>query len=285
VDGVKVFFASDLHVDVPGNAEFVEQLAATAVADAPDVVIIAGDVCNGVGELRRTLGLFARAAAHRIYVPGNHELWARTPGEPVARERYFKELPGIARAAGFHPLITESVVIGDLGFAGTMGWYDYSFIDPADGYSDAELASKARGGMEWMDRRFVRWTDADGSPMSDRDVAELMIDDLRDQLEVLANAPVRGIVLVTHHLPFRGLVPPVFVDGHLKFFRAFLGSSRLGAAASEESGRILLALAGHVHSIRTTNESGILARTCPVGYPRERKPDEPVANRRLLIDV
>lgn len=281
---MRIFFASDLHVDVRGNAGMVEDLARLAAADRPDVVIIAGDVCNGTAKLASTLALFAGAAPERIYVPGNHELWAMTPEEPAARERYFQELPRIARASGFHPLVTEHKTIGDVGFVGTMGWYDYSFASAADGFSVPELASKVHDGMEWMDRRFVRWTDTDGRPLSDPEVTGLMVEDLEDQLDAVADAPLRTVVLVTHLLPFRSLCPPVFVDGHLKFFRAFLGSERLGEAGRTDS-RIGLALAGHVHSVRSAQEGPVLARTCPMGYPRERKSGEAVADRRLLVEV
>jgi 3',5'-cyclic AMP phosphodiesterase CpdA len=279
-----MFFASDLHVDVAGNAAFAQELADLAASDHPDVVVIAGDVCNGTGRLAATLRLFAGAAPHRIYVPGNHELWALGPGEPEARERYFQELPRIAREAGFHPLVTDPLVVGDVGFVGTMGWYDYSFTGPEEGWSQAELATKSHDGLEWMDRRFVRWKGTDGRPLGDPEVLELMVEDLRDQIESLADAPLRTIVLVTHHLGFPSLVPPVFVDGHLKFFRAFLGSRRLGEAVRSDL-RVSLALAGHVHSVRRAQEGPIDARTCPTGYPRERKPGVTAADRRLLLDV
>jgi 3',5'-cyclic AMP phosphodiesterase CpdA len=281
---VRIFFASDLHVDVPGNEPFVKELAAIAAADRPDVVVIAGDVCNGTGRLAPTLRLFADAAPHRVYVPGNHELWALGGGEPPAREKYYRELPRIARAAGYHPLVTEPLVVGDVGFLGTMGWYDYSFAGSSGEFSRAELEAKTRDGLQWMDGRYVRWTGADGGRLSDPEVADLLLEDLRDQLESLANAPLRTMVLITHHLAFRSLVPPVFVDGHLRFFRAFLGSERLGELARAEP-RISHALAGHVHSVRSAQEGDILARTCPTGYPRERKPGVTPADRRLLIEV
>jgi hypothetical protein len=281
---VRAFLASDLHVDAPGNAEFVRRLAVLARDDRPDVVIIAGDVCNGVRDLAATLRLFAPAAPARIYVPGNHELWATRDGDAGARERYYRELPAIARAEGFHPLVTESVILGDVGFAGTMGWYDYSFAGPIPEFPESELATKRRDGLEWLDRRFVRWTDAEGAPLTDAEVADLMIADLRAQLESLAGTALRSVVLVTHHLAFTGVIPPIFVDGRLRFFRAFLGSTRLGDAAASDP-RITLALAGHVHSVRSARHGRIEARTCPVGYPRERRADEPVEARRLLIDV
>ena len=120
--------------------------------------------------------------------------------------------------------------------------------------------------------------------MSDPDVAALLLEGLRDQLDALADAPLRTIVLVTHVLPFRSLVPPVFVDGHLKFFRAFLGSARLGETARSDP-RVRVALAGHVHSVRAAQEGAIRAYTCPAGYPRERKPGETASGRRLLLEV
>lgn len=281
---MRIFFASDLHVDVPGNADFVRALADVAAADAPDVVIIAGDVCNGVRALGRTLASFAPAAPNRFYVPGNHELWATSDGEPEARERYYRELPSIARDAGFHPLITDSAIAGDVGFAGTMAWYDYSFADPQDGFSTDAIATKSHEGREWMDRRFVHWRDADGRAMPDPEVTALLLEDLAGQLDELAGAPVRQIILVTHHLAFREIVPPVFVDGHLKFFRSFLGATGFGALAAQDP-RVTLALAGHVHSIRAAQHGAITVRTCPVGYPRERKTAGLPAERRLLLDV
>ena len=231
-----------------------------------------------------TLRLFAAAAPRRIYVPGNHELWALGQSETAARERYFHDLPRIARAAGYHPLVTEPVVFDDVGFVGTMGWYDYSFASPADGFSADELAAKSRDGLQWMDGRFVRWRGPDGAAMTDPEVADLMVEDLRDQIGALARTELRTMVLVTHHLAFQNLVPPVFVDGHLRFFRAFLGSTRLGEAARAEP-RISLALAGHVHSVRSSQEGHILARTCPTGYPRERKPGVAAADRRLVLEI
>jgi hypothetical protein len=204
--------------------------------------------------------------------------------EPEARERYYRELPAIARAEGFHPLVAESRVVGDVAFAGTMGWYDYSFADAADGFSHDELATKRHDGMEWLDRRYVRWKADDGTPLTDADVAGLMVEDLQDQIDALAGVPARAVVVVTHHLAFRGVIPPVFVGGHLRFFRAFLGSEKLGALV-EADPRITLAVAGHVHSVRTARHGRVTARTCPVGYPRERKPEETPADRRLLVDL
>jgi 3',5'-cyclic AMP phosphodiesterase CpdA len=281
---VRIFFTSDLHVDAGANGRFAEELAELAASDRPDVLILAGDLCNGVGRLPQVLRLFAKAAPVRLYVPGNHELWAAGPGESPARERYYREIPGIARDAGFHPLVTESLVAADVGFAGTMSWYDYTFADAADGFTEAELESKTRDGVEWMDRRFVSWTAGDGRRLKDREVTDLLLEDLRDQLAALAAAPLRAIVVVTHHIAFRDLVPRVFVDGHLRFFRAFLGSERVGAAIAAD-GRVVLALAGHVHSVRTARVGRLTAMTCPVGYPRERPPAEPPSARRLLLDV
>jgi hypothetical protein len=130
----------------------------------------------------------------------------------------------------------------------------------------------------------VRWTGEDGAPLSDLEVTDLMIGHLNGQLVSLDAAPLRTIVLITHHLPFRSLVPPVFVDGRLKFFRAFLGSQRIGEAARANS-RVSLALAGHIHSTRTAQEGRIVARTCPVGYPRERREGDLEQDRRMLLEV
>ncbi len=280
---MRLFFVSDLHVDVPGNEPFVRSVAALAADEKPDVIVVAGDVCNGPARLEETLAWFRPHAPHALFVPGNHDLWTLGESES-ARDIYYRTLPRVAAAAGFTSLATEPMVLGSTAFVGTMAWYDYSFADPADGFTDDQLRSKIRNGMQWMDARFVRWVDGGGVSLSDADVTELMCEDLRDQLDAVTDDSVDKVILVTHHLPDVRLSPPSFYSERLAFFRSFLGSNRFAQICGADP-RVTLALAGHVHAIRSVQLGGLAMRTCPVGYPKDRVTAVEPSERRLLIDV
>ena len=45
-----------------------------------DVLLLAGDISDDLGLIRRSLSTAAEAFGRVFYVPGNHELWVR--GEP-----------------------------------------------------------------------------------------------------------------------------------------------------------------------------------------------------------
>src|SRR5260221_4935508 len=75
----KLWAISDLHVAIPENRSFVEELWP---ASPEDWLIVAGDVAENVGDVVWALALLRERFARVIWVPGNHEMWT-PPKDPV----------------------------------------------------------------------------------------------------------------------------------------------------------------------------------------------------------
>jgi hypothetical protein len=260
----RLAFTSDLHVDHHGDV--VDHITRQAMAEAVEVLLVAGDVTPLLDRARRVLAHFRQYLPRVVYVPGNHDLWT-SAGSPDSRTRYEETLPELCAAVGVDYLPAGPIVLGDVTLLGQTGWYDYSLRDPA---LDVPLAAYERGSLgqlSWSDKHFISWPDLD-----DRGLTALMATRLRADLDAAPRD--RPAWVVTHMLPFAELVvrrplPWGFIGG-------FLGASVLGeeivkaAAAGLEVTQVV---SGHTHFRRSvTIEAGgrsFPAETSPIGYPRE----------------
>ena len=256
---MEVAFTSDLHVDA--NPQGCELLFQALDAQPPDVLILAGDVTHDLTQLQDTLAGLRDAAPHRLFVPGNHELWCEE-GE-TSEDRYVQAIPALCRAAGWVPLHVEPFALGGVAFVGETGWYDYSFRNRAlDGQIPlSQYGEKRYGKLVWMDGVYCRWP-----WLTDADVLAYMAGRLRRKLGETA-AP--RVVAVTHFLPFAELVT-VRRQLPWDYLNAFMGAEPLGQVLRED-GRVVRAIAGHTHVAGHVVIDGIEAQVSPVGYPRERK--------------
>lgn len=82
-DGLKIMQISDLH----GRDILARQLLIRAEAEAPDLILLTGDLVDGEGQLARLEPLIRELAAiaPAYYVTGNHE-WALADTEGFLRE-------------------------------------------------------------------------------------------------------------------------------------------------------------------------------------------------------
>lgn len=97
--GLKIVQISDLHVGPTIRRAFVNRVVERANACAPDLVVLTGDLVDGmVGDLRGEVAPLAgmQARLGKFYIPGNHEYY----WEPLPWIRKFEEL-------GFTPLLNE----------------------------------------------------------------------------------------------------------------------------------------------------------------------------------
>lgn len=131
---MKLWILSDLHVDVNRR----RPLALPDPRPAHDAVVIAGDVCQGIGEGLRFIageGLNARPV---LYVAGNHEFYGR--------DRHAELEEGRIAAAGLrnvHLLERDSVALGGVEVLGCTLWTDYAY---------AGIREQARA-MHWAAQR------------------------------------------------------------------------------------------------------------------------------------
>ncbi|RKU20921.1 hypothetical protein C6503_05415 [Candidatus Poribacteria bacterium] len=260
---MKIGLISDLHTDVtPLNSAIVPHLIDAVKAAQLDILVFAGDLARHLVQLSETLNAFqiADLTCEKLFVPGNHDIWAiETPD--VTSERKCEIISTLCYACGFHPLMDEPFVKEQVGFCGTIGWYDYSFAPEGYDFSDAQYAEKELMGAVWNDKRYAKWSETD-SVVARRFEAELraQIASVRDD--------VSRIIVVTHHVPFRECIE---YRGELPwdFFRAFMGSKGLGTLCLEEQ-RVTHALFGHTHQALDMKIRDTRAICAPVGYLQEK---------------
>ena len=260
---MKIGLISDLHTDVtPLNSAIVPHLIDAVKAAQLDVLVLAGDLARHLVQLSETLNAFQLAdlACEKLFVPGNHDIWAiETPD--VTSEQKCEIISTLCYECGFHPLMDAPFVNEQIGFCGTIGWYDYSFAPEGYNFSDAQYAEKELMGAVWNDKRYAKWSGTDCV------VARRFEAALKAQI-VAVRDDVSRIIVVTHHVPFRACIR---YRGELPwdFFRAFMGSQRLGTLCLEEP-CVTHVLFGHTHQALDMQVGSVRAICAPVGYLQEK---------------
>jgi predicted phosphohydrolase len=257
--GLRIAYTSDLHIDVSdANRRGVAAVSKIVREARPDVFIVAGDAGNTIEALDEALSSFDGVVARKLFVSGNHDVWIESEsGELVdSRTKYERRIPDACARHGFHDLGREPAVIGDVGFVGSLGWYDYSFADPRLGLKE-DVYWKGRHGDEiWWDKKMTYWVPSGvpgparrgGAPaaserMRDIDVCREMTARLESDLRSIEKR-VTKIVAPVHTLPFFVGIPrsepPHYLDG-------YTGSARLGEVLQAHA-KVEHCVHGHKHT-------------------------------------
>jgi len=262
---VRIAATADLHYGMrPAWDAAVRELARRIVDRSPDVILVAGDVAIAhPGEVIECLSLFSDSSARKLVVPGNHDIWTSLAGEGADSLTIYEEIfPKSAALAGFHTLDRSPVVVDAVGFAGSIGWYDYGFADVAlDVPREAYAAKYLPGIGMWNDGRFVQWRHDDLS------FTRTVVDRLKDHLSVVREQ-ASCIVVLTHHLAFEQLVVRRAHRGW-EFHNAFMGTPRLGRLLLEEP-KVRLTICGHSHHERRVQVGHMEAVNIGSTYTRKR---------------
>ncbi|MDQ3205881.1 MAG: metallophosphoesterase [Pseudomonadota bacterium] len=248
---MRLFAISDIHVDYPENARWVEQLSDADYRH--DVVIVAGDLTDDSRLLAWCLGQFAAKFHQVLFVPGNHDLWVRRDPADMCSLRKFEQVMAIAASAGAS---TQPYGYRDTLVVPLLGWYDYSFGAPG---SDLH--------MTWLDYRACRW----GDEASPEQVTERFLAMNPQKLP----HPAKRVVTFSHFLPRIDLIP-FFVPRAMRYLDPVLGSSGI-----ERQLRALGAdvhVYGHSHINRRVMLDGVTYVNNAFGYPKEGA----IAARRLV---
>lgn len=248
---MRLFALSDIHVDYPANARWVDALSSVDHRD--DTLILAGDLTEDRRLLAWCLQRFVSKFRQVLFVPGNHDLWVRRDPDIDCSLRKFDEVLSIAADAGawMQPRMHQDSLVVPL-----LGWYDYSFGVPCD-----ELRAM------WMDYRACRWPDA-------LDAGQVTQHFLRMNPGVLPNG-ARRVVTFSHFLPRIDLIP-FFVPRAMRRLDPVLGSDGI-----EQQLRALgadLHVYGHSHINRRVSIDGVVYVNNAFGYPQEGS----IAARALL---
>lgn len=269
---IRIAAISDVHF--PDNRTATENSIARIKAQGTiDVLIVAGDTSNGViGDTSTFLNMLNRKidARYKLIIPGNHDLWS-TNGSSL--ESVISQFNQVCNSLGYYNLENGPAVMGDFGFVGNIGWYDFSFrpslkSDPVvfipnlsgklveKKYSQMTLSDfegqiyytptriNGKDGYhmeEWNDHRFVKKSSSDVS----------FCDSKIRQLEQDINS-VKGkakkIIAVTHTVPhINGVAKYAWPETPLA---AYHGTDKLRRLYERQN--VLLAIYGHEHSHQET---------------------------------
>jgi predicted phosphodiesterase len=268
---MKIVCTCDLHYDNPKSRTPAERLArriCTHHADA-DVLVLAGDLCGyDLSILADCLLLFEEFGGRKLMVAGNHDLWTFRED---SFDRYARRIPRTAADCGFECLDDRPAVAGDVGFAGTVGWYDYSFRRDALGMpmrfylaKTGPVAARVMGEYRHLVERTddigpdardvaVHWKDGSAVRLgrSDAEFTGHCCRRLAEHLAEIAPA-VRTVVGVSHHVPFAQVCPDEPLSRKIpqpawQFTNAFMGSERLGETFGAEP-KVRTILFGHTHA-------------------------------------
>ena len=256
---MKIGVTSDLHTDVtPLNKQILPHIVEAVEKADLDIFILAGDLSPNLLELANILIAFTESNLNcpKLFVPGNHDIWVSEHPDITSEQKY-DAIAVVCRECGFHPLDTAPFVKNDVGFCGTIGWYDYSFRCKEYNFSEEAYASKQLSGSVWNDSNYAKWD------RTDPEIAHQFENKLRNQISSIRDS-VSQIVVTTHHVPFqecvhsRGTLP-------WDFFSAYMGSQGLGKTCLEEQ-LVTHSLFGHTHVPIQQQVGNVTAICSPIGY-------------------
>ena len=284
---MQIAYTSDLHIDsVPANRVAIEIIVDRFVKARPDVVVVAGDAGNTLATVDDALALFRPLECPKFFVAGNHDVWIeRTDGRYFdSRAKHETELPAICERHGFHDLDTGPHLVGDVGFAGSLGWYDYSFADPRIDGDDAFYSRGRWDDVIWWDQDMTFWPSADGSERSRLRDAEVCVElTKRFEADVTAlEKKAQRIVAVLHCVPFVESIerqdPPYLRD-------AFTGAQRLGDVLRAHD-KIEHCIGAHKHIAGDWTVDGVKYHRRPLGRIQDDESVESAVERSVgFIEV
>ena len=256
---MRLVATTDLHFNHPTSHRLAEDVIQQINRAGGDVLLLAGDTAVADGKyLEQCLSQF-HFKGPKLFLCGNHELWTTRDD---SYKLFTEELPKRIRALGWHWLETQPLIAGDVAIAGTIGWYDYSFASPllniprrfyeakispgaARHFNREDLMTPRDDIPEHTLEIMARWNDARHVKLhrSDEQFLEELLARLKSHLDGVARVP--KVVVATHLLPFRELLPPSH-SNQWEFTKAYLGSQRLGELILRYK-NVTHAICGHSH--------------------------------------
>ncbi len=254
---MRIQVISDFHIDVrPG---YVPELAAGA-----EVVIVAGDVCEGPDNAMAFLRAHMPAPTPIVYVAGNHEYYkCGLEDERVAA-------PGIASIHTVTWLDDTSAIIDGVRFLGATLWTDFKLFG-----ADKQAESMQAAASSMMDYVAIAPHAATRERIKPRDTARLHTRSCAFLARELAKPHDGPTVIVTHHGPHPGSVAEKYArDPVTPAFASNLEPLILSGAPA-------LWVHGHTHTSFDYHVGPTRIICNPKGYGRENRVFDPL----LVIDV
>ncbi len=228
--------------------------------------VIVGDVAQSLPLLHNYLHKFKHINVPKFFTAGNHDIWVESEGANSFL-KYTLLLKEAVEDAGFHFLDAAPKIMGDIGFVGNIGWYDYSFrrrylilpdafklirvkeknlIDWQDltieDYRKKVLFGEIDGKLHmitrWNDIMFIRWE------MTDEEFVDYCLGKIKQDFDEIREK-VSKIVFFSHHIHFQQCVQYMGVP-KWDFNTAFYGSEKIGQFLLKEK-KLKTVIFAHSH--------------------------------------
>jgi predicted phosphodiesterase len=234
---VKLAVTADLHLPIT-KAERIIALAEEMQAFEADAVVVAGDVGESHVNVERCLqGLRERIRCPIWVVGGNHDVWAWPPYD--SRRLWLEKFPEIVTRTGCQYLEGQGFVVGEVGVAGTIAWYDYSAVDPTIHASALQFAQVKY--LHNADALRIDWE------WADPEFAALVAGPFLTALDRLETDPaVRRTVVVTHVPLVEGQMCRQTGNADWAFSNAYFGNLTLGEKVLARK-KVSHIISGHTH--------------------------------------
>jgi predicted phosphodiesterase len=240
---MRLWIFSDLHLDV--NAAFAVSLP--RVWPVHDVVVIAGDLREGMAAGVHWIAAQGLNARPVIYVGGNHEFYGHDRYDELARAR--------EAARGYvniHVLERDALTLGDVTILGATLWTNYDLYG-------TRTDSMALAERMMSDHRMIAHGAGAFSASSARSEHVDRVTWLESELRTLRQQN-RKVVIVSHHAPSPRSISQRF-QGH-----------PLTASFTSELEHLLpgvsLWVHGHTHRVVDYETAGCRVVNNPLGYLR-----------------
>ncbi len=251
---MRVCCLGDLHYG--GSRDWLVNLANNSIGEIcgdSNIAVIVGDitVSGSLDHLKEALTIIKEVLEPIpiLFVPGNHDIYV-TPEEHGQRINSLLKLQlfnSLVEKIGCIPLMKKPFILGNVGFVGSIGWYDYSFIPEWLGLSVEDYRAKTYGFYVWADKDYVKL------PMSDEEFTLYLLNRFEEQIKEIYDK-VDKVVIALHHIPFRELVH-YKLRAEWDYFSTFMGSENFGYTIRKYSDKVKLVLYGHSHD-------GVVTRVC-----------------------
>jgi Icc-related predicted phosphoesterase len=253
---LKIQIFSDLHCDV-------HPIKHIAIAPGVDVVVVAGDTCEGAGKAFAFLRRIVPLQIPIVTVLGNHEYYRRCLPDELAQARV------LAAPLNIHLLENDTVVIG-VRFVGATLWTDYTAFGKANKQA---VMNACASGMN--DHRRITWQEKPWLRFRPQEAALLHRKSKAYFNEALARPFDGPTVAVSHHAVHWQSIDPKYQSDPVT--AAFLSD----LSALIEARQPVLWIHGHVHTSCDYRMRQTRVLCNPHGYGDEN----PTFNGSLVVEV
>ncbi len=275
---MKILVLSDLHVDgwgVDVPLDPVAQLEGRRIDDQADVIVLAGDIHEGVAAPEWAREAFPDKEI--VLVAGNHEFYGHLWHRDLANIRQR------SHELGIHFLENDAAEIAGIRFLGCTLWSDYLLYGEqrkAENMSEALrlMTDFRRIKVDPTPDEVARWPECAGGQLlpnftlARHEASAAWLD------EQLAQGDPATTVVVSHHPPLPWSIPESFVGDKL--------APAYASNLKHLVGRSKVWIHGHVHD-SFDYQVGMTRVVCnPRGYPDiQREPLNPDFSPAFLVEI